>query len=71
MSMMFPHTLGDHGSRWFGGLTGGLIRNFEELIQAFTRQFIRNIQMRKSISVLSTLRQKKNEKLKDNISKFS
>ncbi|KAK3229910.1 hypothetical protein Dsin_001791 [Dipteronia sinensis] len=43
MCRMFPQTLGDQGSRWFGGLTGGSIRNFEELIQAFTRPFIGNI----------------------------
>ncbi|KAK3225385.1 hypothetical protein Dsin_005247 [Dipteronia sinensis] len=49
---MFPQTLGDHGSRWFGGLVSRSIRNFEELIQAFTRQFMGNIQRRKSISVL-------------------
>ncbi|KAK3230301.1 hypothetical protein Dsin_002182 [Dipteronia sinensis] len=71
MCMMFAQTLGDQGSRWFGGLAGGLIRNFEELIQAFIRQFIENIQRRKSIFVLSTLKQRKNEKLKDYLNRFS
>ncbi|KAK3218645.1 hypothetical protein Dsin_012615 [Dipteronia sinensis] len=53
---MFPQTIVDQGSRWFGGLASGSIRNFEELIQAFTCQFMGNIQQRKSISVLSTLK---------------
>ncbi|KAK3221796.1 hypothetical protein Dsin_008821 [Dipteronia sinensis] len=65
MCRMLPQILGDQGSRWFGGLTSGLIDNFEELIQAFTQQFMVNIQRRKSISVLSTLKQKKDENLKD------
>ncbi|KAK3212511.1 hypothetical protein Dsin_017217 [Dipteronia sinensis] len=59
------------GSRWFGGLASGSIRNFVELIQEFTRQFIGNIQRRKSISVLSTLRQRKDETLKDYLTRFS
>ncbi|KAK3221609.1 hypothetical protein Dsin_008634 [Dipteronia sinensis] len=67
---MFPQTLGDQGFRWFGGLTGRSIRNFEELIQAFTKQFMRNIQRRKSISVLSTLKKRKDEKLKEYLTRF-
>ncbi|KAK3182888.1 hypothetical protein Dsin_030174 [Dipteronia sinensis] len=61
MCKTFPQTLGDQGSKWFGVLIGGSIRNFKELIQAFTMQFMRNIQRRKSISTISTLKQGKNE----------
>ncbi|KAK3221365.1 hypothetical protein Dsin_008390 [Dipteronia sinensis] len=57
MCRMFPQTLGDQGSRWFGGLTGESIRNFDELIQAFTRQFMGNIQRKKSIPIISIERQ--------------
>ncbi|KAK3204978.1 hypothetical protein Dsin_019024 [Dipteronia sinensis] len=63
--------LGDQRSRWFGGLTCGSIKNFEELIQAFTKQFMGNIQRRKSISIISTLKQRKDEKLKDYLTRFS
>ncbi|KAK3212102.1 hypothetical protein Dsin_016808 [Dipteronia sinensis] len=64
-------TFGDQWSRWFDGLANGSIRNFEELIQAFTKQFMRNIQHSKSIFVLSTLGQRKDEKLKDYLTRFS
>ncbi|KAK3205037.1 hypothetical protein Dsin_019083 [Dipteronia sinensis] len=66
-----PANFGGSRSRWFGGLTSGSIRNFKELIQAFTRQFMGNIQRRKSMSVLSTLKQKNVEKLKDYLTRFS
>ncbi|KAK3212513.1 hypothetical protein Dsin_017219 [Dipteronia sinensis] len=66
-----PSNASRSGSRWFGGLASGSIRNFVELIQEFTRQFIGNIQRRKSISVLSTLRQRKDETLKDYLTRFS
>ncbi|KAK3229501.1 hypothetical protein Dsin_001382 [Dipteronia sinensis] len=68
---MFSQTSGDQGSRWFGGLASGSVKNFEELIHAFTRQFMGNIQCRKSISILSTLKQRKDEKLKDYLARFS
>ncbi|KAK3218502.1 hypothetical protein Dsin_012472 [Dipteronia sinensis] len=63
--------LGDQGSRWFSGLASRSIRNFEELIQVFRRQFMGNIQCRKSISVLSTLKQRKDEKLNDYLTKLT
>ncbi|KAK3221043.1 hypothetical protein Dsin_015013 [Dipteronia sinensis] len=68
---IFPQTLEDQGSRWFGGLASGSVRNFKELIHAFTRQFMGNIQHKKSMSVLSTLKQRKDEKLKDYLARFS
>ncbi|KAK3212579.1 hypothetical protein Dsin_017285 [Dipteronia sinensis] len=68
---MFPQTLGDQGSRWFSSLVSGSVGNLEELIHAFTRQFMGNIQHRKSISVLSTLKQRKDEKLKGYLARFS
>ncbi|KAI9199046.1 hypothetical protein LWI28_026479 [Acer negundo] len=71
MCKMLPQTLGDQGSRWFQELTGGSIRNFEEPIHIFIRQFMGNIQRRKLISTLSTLRQKRDEKLKKYLTRFS
>ncbi|KAK3212416.1 hypothetical protein Dsin_017122 [Dipteronia sinensis] len=71
MCRMFQQTLEDQGSRWFGGLTSGSVKNFEELIQAFTIQFMGNIHRRNSISVLSTLNQNKDNKLKDYLTRFS
>ncbi|KAK3204305.1 hypothetical protein Dsin_018351 [Dipteronia sinensis] len=71
MCAIFPQTIGDQGSRWFSGLAEGSIRNSKELIHAFTKQFMGNIQMRKSISFISTLKQRKNEKLKNFLSRFS
>ncbi|KAK3228971.1 hypothetical protein Dsin_000852 [Dipteronia sinensis] len=62
---------GDQGFRWLDGLVGCSIRNFGELIQAFTRKFMGNIQRRKSISVISTLKQRNDEKLKDYLNRFS
>ncbi|KAK2658913.1 hypothetical protein Ddye_005446 [Dipteronia dyeriana] len=58
------------GSRWFGGLSAVSIRSFKELVQVFTRQFRGNIQQRNSILALSTLKQRKDKKLKGYLTRF-
>ncbi|KAK3230054.1 hypothetical protein Dsin_001935 [Dipteronia sinensis] len=46
-------------------------QEFRELTQAFSQQFLGNIQRRKSLALLATHKQGKNESLKDYLKRFS
>ncbi|KAK0605493.1 hypothetical protein LWI29_027475 [Acer saccharum] len=70
LCLNFPQTLGDLGSRWFSRLPAASISSFGELSKAFSRQFLGNVHMKKSVAHLSQLKQGKDVSLKRYLGRF-
>ncbi|XP_021629659.1 uncharacterized protein LOC110627617 [Manihot esculenta] len=70
MCKVFPTTLTGPAQAWFNSLESGSVRNFVDLANMFINSFIAGVTERK-MSYLETIRQRRNESLREYVARFN
>ncbi|XP_021626931.1 uncharacterized protein LOC110625604 [Manihot esculenta] len=68
---VFPTMLTGLARAWFNSLEAGSIKSFEDLANIFISWFIARVPVEKNTSYLETVRQRKNESLREYVAYFN
>ncbi|XP_021600736.1 uncharacterized protein LOC110606296 [Manihot esculenta] len=68
---VFPTTLTGPASAWFNSLKAGSVRSFRDLVNVFISRFIARVPADRKTSYLETVRQKRNESLREYVACFN
>ncbi|XP_021623819.1 uncharacterized protein LOC110623198 [Manihot esculenta] len=71
MCKVFPTTLTGSARTWFNSLKAGSFRSFMDLANIFISRFIAGILAEKKTSYMETVRQRKNESLREYVARFN
>ncbi|XP_021631859.2 uncharacterized protein LOC110629255 [Manihot esculenta] len=71
MCKVFPTTLTGPARAWFNILEAGSIRSFEDLANVFISRFIAGVPANRKSSYLETIRQRRNESLREYVARFN
>ncbi|XP_021602047.1 uncharacterized protein LOC110607270 [Manihot esculenta] len=71
MCKVFPTTLTGPARAWFNSLEAGSIQSFSDLANIFISRFIAGVPADRKTSYLETVRQKKNESLREYVARFN
>ncbi|XP_043810655.1 uncharacterized protein LOC110610967 [Manihot esculenta] len=71
MCKVFPTTLTGPAWAWFNSLEAGSIRSFGDLANAFISRFIAEVPADRNTSYLETIRQRRDESLREYVARFN
>ncbi|XP_043805304.1 uncharacterized protein LOC122721516 [Manihot esculenta] len=71
MCKVFPTTLTGPARAWFNNLEAGSIRSFRDLANAFISRFVAGVSADRKTSYLETVRQRRDESLREYVARFN